>query len=235
MDEPGSARIVDFGLTTVTHNPDSMRSASQHNHTPRWTAPEVLLGGVYSKEADIFSFAMVVIEVCHDGSIACRTWADCCFILIQVFTGAVPFIVIPSHMAMLAIMQGTRPPRPAHVTFTEDLWVLTKRCWNQEPRSRPGAPGLLQVLHTLLVSRWFQYPYVRYVDGFLVCSEQPSWKQLIDRASTMGERVSLIATIFSDRRQVEMVEHLSGDDAQTFIDRIDEVRLHTVMGRLIQT
>ena len=66
VDDTGSARIVDFGLATVTRNPDSMRSVSdQHGNTPRWTAPEVLNGEAYSKEADIFSFAMVMIEVCR--------------------------------------------------------------------------------------------------------------------------------------------------------------------------
>jgi serine/threonine protein kinase len=66
VDDSGHARIADFGLATVTRNLDSTRSASrQHGHTVRWTAPEVLSEGTYSKEADIFSFAMVMIEVHH--------------------------------------------------------------------------------------------------------------------------------------------------------------------------
>ena len=66
MDNYGHARIVDFGLAMVTQNLDSIRSASsQHGHTPRWAAPEVLKEGIYSQEADVFSFAMVMIEVCH--------------------------------------------------------------------------------------------------------------------------------------------------------------------------
>ena len=35
-----------------------------HGHTVRWTVPEILNEeGIYSKEADIFSFAMVMIKV----------------------------------------------------------------------------------------------------------------------------------------------------------------------------
>ena len=64
VDDFGHARIADFGFATVTQNLDSVRSASgHHGHTVRWAAPEVLSEGTYSKEADIFSFAMVMIEV----------------------------------------------------------------------------------------------------------------------------------------------------------------------------
>ena len=67
VDAAGHARITDFGLATVTQNLDSIRSASgDHGHTARWTAPEILSEeGTYSKEADVFSFAMVAIEVRH--------------------------------------------------------------------------------------------------------------------------------------------------------------------------
>jgi len=65
MDPTGRARITDFGLAAVTQDLDSVRSASgDRGHTVRWTAPEILEEqGTYSKEADVFSFAMVMIEV----------------------------------------------------------------------------------------------------------------------------------------------------------------------------
>ena len=66
MGSSDNAVIADFGLATVTQNLDSIRSAPcQHGHTARWTAPELLNEGTYSKETDIFSFAMVMIEVRH--------------------------------------------------------------------------------------------------------------------------------------------------------------------------
>ena len=67
VDATGCARITDFGLATVTQNLDSIRSASdERGHTARWTAPEILNEeGTHSKEADIFAFAMVTIEVHH--------------------------------------------------------------------------------------------------------------------------------------------------------------------------
>ena len=49
----------------VTQDLDSVRTpAGDHGRTVRWTAPEILNEqGTYSEEADIFSFAMVMIEV----------------------------------------------------------------------------------------------------------------------------------------------------------------------------
>jgi hypothetical protein len=58
---------------------------------------------------------------------------------------------------------------------------------------------------------------------FLVCSEDPAWKRLISLTPTMPERISLITKILADSDEVEAVEMLSGDDAQNFINVIDEV------------
>jgi serine/threonine protein kinase len=64
VDNSGHAQITDFGLATVTQNLDSIRSAQpQRGHTVRWAAPEILDEGRPSKEGDVFSFAMVMIEV----------------------------------------------------------------------------------------------------------------------------------------------------------------------------
>ena len=65
VDATGRARITDFGLATVAKNSDSMWNASgDWGHSVRWTAPEILNEqGMYSREADVFSLAMVTIEV----------------------------------------------------------------------------------------------------------------------------------------------------------------------------
>ncbi|KAF9644327.1 kinase-like protein [Thelephora ganbajun] len=173
VDDSGHARIADFGFATVTQNLDSIPSISlQRGLTLRWTAPEVLNGGKYSKEADIFSFSMV-------------------------FTGAVPFSDSSATTAMVHIIQGKRPLQPAHPTFTEDLWTLMQRCWDDESGLRPKAP---EVLEALTLS---------------VC------KRLTNRALATHERVRLITAIFSDRDLVRMVKRVSADYAQTLIDVID--------------
>ena len=42
----------------------------------------------------------------------------------------------------------------------------------------------------------------------------------------MHERISLVTMIFSDKNQAKMVSNLSGKDAQTFVDKVNEVRSH---------
>ena len=64
----------------------------------------------------------------------------------QVFTGAVPFSSSLSPAAMLAIMDGRRPPRPPHPALTDQLWALVQRCWDQNSHSRPEVSEVLKVL-----------------------------------------------------------------------------------------
>jgi len=65
VDGAGDAMITDCGVALVTQNLDSIRSApDEHGHSTRWIAPEILANrGTFSKEADVFSLAMVAIEV----------------------------------------------------------------------------------------------------------------------------------------------------------------------------
>jgi len=54
----------------------------------------------------------------------------------------------------------------------------------------------------------------------------PAWKRLASPTITTDERISLITGIFSDHKEIELVRNLCGDDAQTFIDLVDEVRCY---------
>ena len=48
---------------------------------------------------------------------------------------------------------------------------------------------------------------------------------MIDDPLSTGDRISLVTSIFSDYNETKVVECLSGNDAQTFINVIDEVSL----------
>ena len=60
----------------------------------------------------------------------------------------------------------------------------------------------------------------------------PAWKRLIIRPLVANERVSLITYIFSDRDETEAVKRLRGDDAQSFVDVVDEVLPHSFISEI---
>ena len=49
---------------------------------------------------------------------------------------------------MLALVEGKRPSRPTHPTFTDNLWVLMQRCWHQDLHLRPEVSEALEFFPT---------------------------------------------------------------------------------------
>jgi serine/threonine protein kinase len=61
----GHACLADFGLASIVQGNDSIVPTHADGYTARWTAPEILKGAnKITREADVFSFGMVVMEVC---------------------------------------------------------------------------------------------------------------------------------------------------------------------------
>lgn len=93
----------------------------------RWLAPELInpprkkgyRQPAGTEQADIFAFAMLVIEV---------------------FTGELPFGDIRHETAILMIARGHRPEKPHNGEsrgLTPEIWKYTQRCWHQNPAKRP--------------------------------------------------------------------------------------------------
>ncbi|KAF9643102.1 kinase-like protein [Thelephora ganbajun] len=127
VDATGNARIVDFGHATIAR--DTIPPVSNTNgqvSTPRYPAPEILGdGGRCSKESDVFSFGMVMVEV---------------------FTGKIPFSNLSTAAAITSITTGDRPKRPTHPSLTDHLWALTQHCWREKPQDRPHMNELIKRL-----------------------------------------------------------------------------------------
>ena len=74
VDNVPHARIADVGITIVTKNLDSICADTRQDvHTSRWSAPEIFCEQNPSEKSDVYSFAMVTIEV-H-----CERSHTCCF------------------------------------------------------------------------------------------------------------------------------------------------------------
>ena len=57
---------------------------------------------------------------------------------------------------------------------------------------------------------------------FFTPSGIPAWKRLISHPHGADERISLITEVFN-HGETQAVRRLTGDDAQSFVDVIDEV------------
>ena len=117
---------------------------------PRLAAPEILSGNTdISKAADIFSFAMLTIEVWARDTIAVSHATND----YKVFSGAAPFNRSPPTTVAVQIIEGIRPERPAHLSLTDELWEFIQRCWDQEPLRRPGISEVVDQLRNALTAQ----------------------------------------------------------------------------------
>jgi len=126
VDDVGSVRLADFGLNSITTDDNSFNASSINNErgTTRWMAPEILNvdddeSARPTRESDIYAFAMVVIEA---------------------FTGKVPFPNLVNTATVIRIVRGGRPSRPEEARslgLSDSVWDMVERCWKQDPAQRP--------------------------------------------------------------------------------------------------
>jgi len=149
IDDAGHARIAGLDLITATSDLESTLSSAE---VPAigLAAPEVLGGDTSTtKESDIFSFGMVMIEVYFRAIIVIGHIIHC----YKAFTGAAPFTHSPPTAVAVGILSGKRPERPGHPGLTDKLWGFNQRCWDQEPQLRPGISEVVSCLHAGLADQ----------------------------------------------------------------------------------
>ena len=116
----------------------------------RWAAPEILdRERPVTKESDVYSFAMVAIEVWA----RYLTLLGCIAHRHKAFTGKAPFYDSTPTSAAVGVLSGNRPGRPAHPSVTDDLWNMIKRCWNREPERRPDISQVVSCLRATSLRR----------------------------------------------------------------------------------
>jgi hypothetical protein len=100
------------------------------------------------------------------------------------------------------ILEHKRPEQPTHPTFSEDLWSLMQRCWDEAQDLRPQTSEVLGTLEVLTCRR------------------------LASPTLTKPERICLINAIFSDHNWTKVINHVYNDFAQDFLEAVDEVSRH---------
>ena len=120
--------MCDYGLTPITSNPVFALVATPGvAGSPQWLAPEIIdppsgtssQQPAASKPADVFAFAMLVVEV---------------------FSGKVPFPDMTNGAVVVRIVNGKRPAKPPaaeQLGLTAEMWKFVERCWSANPSERP--------------------------------------------------------------------------------------------------
>ncbi|KAG8911775.1 hypothetical protein FRC01_005529, partial [Tulasnella sp. 417] len=100
----------------------------------RYQAPEVILDTPISRASDVYSWAMTALEIIT-GDPPFHTWKS------------------PGQLAAQVLMKNQVPNRRDYKSPVLDkypeIWELFKLCWSREPRERPTAKDIVQVLGKL--------------------------------------------------------------------------------------
>ncbi|KAJ7107522.1 kinase-like domain-containing protein, partial [Mycena epipterygia] len=124
--DDNSACLSDFGLATTISDAESttavLTSSANQGGSVRWFSPELIEPTAFGCErfmrtpaSDVYAYGCVCLEL---------------------YTGSPPFSdVNPEVAAMLRVIKGERPPRPAAIS--EELWQLVTTAWAADSHSRP--------------------------------------------------------------------------------------------------
>ena len=125
----------------------------------------------------------------------------------QVYTGATPFSNGSPFATAMAVLRGERPNQPTHPAFTEDLWALVQRCWDQDPYLRPEVAEVLDILRSSSTSR----PFLQRLHHL--------------NKSSPGFYNQLTEVLYGEDYQ-QRAPNLQGDDLVWLVDYLDKVCYH---------
>jgi surface protein len=136
------AKVADFGLSRQTqhanNNGDTGYYRSQAGVFPiRWTAPEAMEKLTFTTKSDVWSFAIVVVEVFQDG-VAPYSYTE-----------------LGNQHIMNQVMRGallhTRP-----IELPPKIYGMLKRCWSRESAGRPGFDEIVTFLKAEMHADYLQ-------------------------------------------------------------------------------
>ncbi|KAJ7107565.1 kinase-like domain-containing protein [Mycena epipterygia] len=133
ISDDNSACLSDFGLATTVSDAQSTTAmaASSTNHagSVRWWPPELISPTGFGCErfvrtpaSDVYAYGCVCLEL---------------------YSGRPPFSEVNDAAAMLRVIQGERPQRPAGMS--EELWRLVNAAWATDSRIRPTIQYIVSV------------------------------------------------------------------------------------------
>jgi len=154
IDAGADAVLCDFGLSRVKADATSrtvMPNGGNIVGSRNWMAPERLLGGSLKKPCDIYAFGMTLHEVSFKDKSA-RYDSDP--FVYQIYTNEIPLSELSfSEFVELVVRQDVRPERPnseSSPQLSDPIWELAVTCWGNDPKKRPTASTVCDILSHLL-------------------------------------------------------------------------------------
>lgn len=125
--DPVCVKITDFGVARILENDCLMTGTTGTLH---WMAPEVLSNKPYSLMADVYSFGIVLWEICARD---------------------VPYRSMHPMAIPLKVVQNKERPNLSVIPSTcpDKMKVLISQCWQHEPSRRPDFGQILDVLESI--------------------------------------------------------------------------------------
>lgn len=150
VDKHGTPCICDFGVSKIINR----RGFTTSNvGTAPYMAPELFLvidgtaleqSPRTTKSSDVYSYALLVLEVCFHKS----TDSYCLTTMLQILTSEAPK-GRPSKIIVTAEILAQLQPRRVDYDVdkvTSVMWSVLTRCWNFDPQLRPPISQVLREL-----------------------------------------------------------------------------------------
>jgi len=142
IDDNKVAKVGDFGLARDISGEGIYTKTSNGKVPWRWSSLESLRDGTYTSQSDVWSFGIVSWEITTYGEL--------------------PYPGIATPAALISFLSsGKRMPRPDHCT--EELYVLMRSCWKENPSRRPTFAAITHQLEKYL-KKEYKRTYVNIKD-----------------------------------------------------------------------
>mmetsp|Transcript_23565 Transcript_23565/g.65565 ORF Transcript_23565/g.65565 Transcript_23565/m.65565 type:complete len:358 (+) Transcript_23565:157-1230(+) len=118
-------KLFDFASATLLQKGDSLINARVGTY--RYMAPEVALKITYDRKADVYSFGMLLWEICSLEK---------------------PYAKLKDkfELSLSVMKRDTHPPLKANYIASDNIRNLLTRCWKPESRERPSFTNIKQNL-----------------------------------------------------------------------------------------